>query len=78
MHLNRQPLFTGKSAFRFRDPGFLGIMDVENDAVFLRQFEKGPNELVLAVSVLFWRLGIDLPVGRSTRAQTALIGIAHF
>ena len=52
VHLNGQPLFTGKSAFRFRDPGFLGIMDVEDDAVFL-PLKKGPNEIVLAVSEFF-------------------------
>ncbi|HEX6624460.1 MAG TPA: hypothetical protein VF064_12165 [Pyrinomonadaceae bacterium] len=50
--LNGQPLFTGKSAFRFRDPGFLGIVDVENDAVHL-PLRKGANELVLAVSEYF-------------------------
>lgn len=50
--LNGQSLFTGKSAFRFRDPGFLGIVDVENDAVYL-PLRKGANELVLAVSEYF-------------------------
>jgi hypothetical protein len=50
--LNSQPLFTGRSAFRFRDPGFLGIMDVENDAVYL-PLKKGANELVLAVTDYF-------------------------
>jgi hypothetical protein len=50
--LNGRILFTGKSAFRFRDPGFLGIMDVENDAVYL-PLKKGANDLVLAVSEYF-------------------------
>lgn len=50
--LNGRPLFTGKSAFRFRDPGFLGVVDVENDAVHL-PLRKGDNELVLAVSEYF-------------------------
>lgn len=50
--LNSKPLFTGNSAFRFRDPGFLGIMDVENDAVYL-PLKKGANDLVLAVSDYF-------------------------
>ena len=57
VHLNGQPLFNGKSAFRFRDPGFLGIMDVEDDAVFL-PLKKGPNELVLAVSEFFGGWGM--------------------
>jgi hypothetical protein len=50
--LNSKPVFTGKSAFRFRDPGFLGIMDVENDAVYL-DLKKGRNEIVLAVADYF-------------------------
>jgi hypothetical protein len=47
-----KPIFTGKSAFRFRDPGFLGIMDVENDAVYL-DLKKGRNEIVLGVADFF-------------------------
>jgi hypothetical protein len=50
--LNSKPVFTGKSAFRFRDPGFLGIMDVENDAVYL-DLKKGRNEIVLALADYF-------------------------
>jgi hypothetical protein len=50
--LNGRLLFTGRSAFRFRDPGFLGIMDVENDAVYL-PLRRGNNQLVLAVSEYF-------------------------
>ena len=50
--LNGQILYRGRSAQNFRDPaGFLGIMDVENDAVYL-PLRKGDNELVLAVSEL--------------------------
>ncbi|HJW94976.1 MAG TPA: aspartyl protease family protein, partial [Thermoanaerobaculia bacterium] len=47
--LNGRPIYTGRSAFRYRDPSFLGIMDVENDAVYL-PLKKGKNELVLAVA----------------------------
>jgi hypothetical protein len=47
-----KPIFTGKSAFRFRDPGFPGIMDVENDAVYL-DLKKGRNEIVLGVADFF-------------------------
>ena len=50
--LNGRPVFTGRSAFRYRDPGFLGIMDVENDAVYL-DLKKGRNEVVLAVADYF-------------------------
>lgn len=50
--LNAQPVFTGRSAFRFRDPGFLGIMDVENDTVYLK-LRKGKNEIILGVAEYF-------------------------
>ena len=49
--LNGKILYTGRSAQNFRDPGFLGIMNPENDAVYL-PLTKGNNELVLAVSEL--------------------------
>lgn len=49
--LNGRILFRGRSAQAFRDPGFLGIVDAENDAIYL-PLQKGRNELVLAVSEL--------------------------
>jgi len=49
--LNDRILYRGRSAQRFRDPGFLGIVNPENDAVYL-PLKKGRNELVLAVSEL--------------------------
>jgi hypothetical protein len=49
--LNGQILYRGRSAQNFRDPAFLGIVDPENDAVYL-PLKKGSNELVLAVSEL--------------------------
>jgi hypothetical protein len=55
--LNSRPVFTGRSAFRYRDPGFLGIMDVENDAVYL-DLKKGRNELALAVADYFGGWGL--------------------
>lgn len=51
LFLNDRILFRGRSAQRFRDPGFLGIVNAENDAVYL-PLKKGRNELVLAVSEL--------------------------
>lgn len=50
--LNGQPLYTGRSAYRYRDPGFLGIMDVENDSVYLN-LKKGRNEILLGVAEYF-------------------------
>jgi hypothetical protein len=49
--LNGQILYRGRSAQGFRDPGFLGIVNPENDAVYL-PLKKGDNELMLAVSEL--------------------------
>jgi hypothetical protein len=49
--LNDKILYRGRSAQGFRDPGFLGIMNPENDAVYL-PLKKGRNELLLAVSEL--------------------------
>jgi hypothetical protein len=51
LFLNDRILYRGRSAQRFRDPGFLGIVNPENDAVYLR-LKKGQNELMLAVSEL--------------------------
>ena len=49
--LNGRILWRGRSAQNFRDPAFLGIVDAENDAVWL-PLKKGRNELVLALSEL--------------------------
>ncbi len=49
--LNGRILSRGRSAQGFRDPGFLGIVNPENDAVYL-PLKKGRNELVLAVGEL--------------------------
>jgi len=49
--LNGEILFRGRSAQGFRDPGFLGIVNPDNDAVYLH-LKKGTNELLLAVSEL--------------------------
>ena len=49
--LNGKILFRGRSPQNFRDPGFLGIVNPENDAIYL-PLKKGSNELMLAVSEL--------------------------
>lgn len=51
LFLNGKILYRGRSAQSFRDPGFLGIVNPENDAVYL-PLQKGRNELMLAVSEL--------------------------
>jgi len=49
--LNGKILFRGRSAQNFRDPGFLGIVNSDNDIVYL-PLKKGSNELMLVVSEL--------------------------
>jgi hypothetical protein len=49
--LNGKILWRGRSAQAFRDPRFLGIVNPENDTVYL-PLKQGDNELVLAVSEL--------------------------
>jgi hypothetical protein len=49
--LNGKILYRGRSAQGFRDPGFLGIVNPENDAVYI-PLKKGSNELMLALSEL--------------------------
>jgi len=49
--LNGRILYRGRSAQGFHDPRFLGIVNPENDAVYV-PLRKGANELLLAVSEL--------------------------
>ncbi|MGN6393628.1 MAG: hypothetical protein ACTHM9_15480 [Gemmatimonadales bacterium] len=49
--LNGHILYRGRSAQSFRDPGFLGIVSADDDALYL-PLHKGSNELVLALSEL--------------------------
>jgi hypothetical protein len=49
--VNGKILYRGRSAQNFRDPAFLGIVDPENDTVYI-PLKKGRNELMLAVSEL--------------------------
>jgi hypothetical protein len=49
--LNGKILYRGRSAQNFRDPGFLGIVNPENDTIYL-PLNEGGNELVLALSEL--------------------------
>lgn len=51
LFLNGKILYRGRSAQNFRDPGFLGIINPENDTVYL-PLKKGRNELMLALSEL--------------------------
>jgi hypothetical protein len=63
--LNGKILYRGRSAQYFRDPAFLGIVNPENDAVYL-PLKKGHNELLLAVSEIGggWGFVARLPGGK--------------
>ena len=52
IYLNGEPVYEGFSAFSFRYPFALGILDSKNDAVYL-PLRQGDNELVFAVSEIF-------------------------
>src|SRR5262249_55751262 len=56
--LNGRILYRGRSPQYFRDPPFLGLVNPENDTVWL-PLKKGANELVLAVSELGGGWGFD-------------------
>ena len=47
--LNGRVLYRGRSAQNYRDPDFLGIVNLDNDMLYI-PLKKGRNELVLAVS----------------------------
>ena len=46
--LNGKILYRGRSAQNYRDPDFLGIVNLDNDMLYI-PLNKGRNELVLAV-----------------------------
>ena len=74
--LNGKIVYRGRSAQGFRDPGFLGIVNPENDAVYL-PLKKGKNDLVLALSELGggWGFVCRLePLGGSAVAATGAGG----
>lgn len=52
VYLNGKKLFTGRGNFQLRDETFLGIMNLEGEAVYL-PLQKGRNELQLAVGEVF-------------------------
>jgi hypothetical protein len=76
--LNGRILYRGRSPQAFRDPGFLGIVSADNDAVYL-PLKKGKNELVLALSELGggWGFVCRLePLGPAPPATSADKGAA--
>jgi len=57
VYLNGQPIYQGNNSFGSRERGFLGLLNPDNEAVYL-PLKKGDNELVLAVTEFFggWAL----------------------
>ena len=52
VYVNSKPIYSGNNTIGFREPQFLGLVDVNNDAVYL-PLKKGDNELLLAVTEFF-------------------------
>ena len=55
--LNRRVIFTGNNTYRSRSQRYLGVMTVENDALYL-PLRRGENELIMAVSEAFGGWGL--------------------
>ena len=56
--LNAKPIYSGNNAYHSREPDYLGLLDVNSDAVYL-PLKKGDNELVLAVTEFFGGWGYE-------------------
>jgi len=61
--LNGKLLFAGESAFRSRDPSFLGIASLGPDAIYL-DLTTGRNELVFAITETFGGWGLSARLER--------------
>jgi len=68
--LNGKLLFSGNSAYRYRDPSFLGIMGLF-DAVYL-PLKKGDNELIMIVAESFGGWGFICQDGKATYMDKGL------
>jgi len=55
--LNRQVIFTGNNTYRSRSMRYLGVMTLDNDAVYL-PLRRGENEIIMAVSEAFGGWGL--------------------
>ncbi len=49
VYLNSKPLYAGNNTQSFRQPEFLGLLDLDNEMVYL-PLKKGDNELMLALT----------------------------
>ncbi len=71
--LNGQLYFFGNSAYRQRDPSFLGIVGL-NDVVYL-PLKKGSNELLLMIAEVFGGWGFMCQDGDAIFEQKGLVRI---
>ena len=55
--LNGTPIYTGKNGFRSRAPGYLGLVDPQNESIYL-PLKQGANELVVVVDEVFGGWGL--------------------
>ena len=62
LFLNGQLVFTGNNTYRSRSLRYLGVMTLNNDAIYLN-LREGENELVFAVSEAFGGWGLVARLG---------------
>lgn len=60
--LNGRLIFTGNNTYRSRSERYLGVMTLDNDAVYL-DLEEGDNELLFAVTEAFGGWGLTARLG---------------
>jgi hypothetical protein len=73
--LNGRILFRGRSAQNFRDPGFLGIVNPENDVVYL-PLKKGQQRTGAGGQRARRRMGIHLPLGGPGKLSLSSVALA--
>ncbi len=78
--LNGRLVFTGNNTYRSRSQRYLGVMTVDNDALYL-DLEPGENELIMAVTEAFGGWGLIARMedrgGISMEARVASPGPLH-
>jgi len=60
--LNGRRIYAGSNAYGSREPGFLGLLNPDNEAIYL-PLKKGDNDLVLAVAEFFGGWGLMCRLG---------------
>jgi sugar lactone lactonase YvrE len=75
LFLNGRLLFAGRSAYRQRDPSFLGIMGLFDEVAL--PLRKGENELVACVAESFGGWGLICQDGSATVQATGLRSVAE-